>query len=132
MTYGFAAPPPGPKYLQPNDLGLLFLKFNDKKHPRFSARVINETTNNNQYLCRTREFVTFGEDGLPNLWPAPRPTIGATTGILGDRQIALAILGLAPISIGGRIVRVDVGLHRADVFLAHLVTMTLQLEHLFA
>jgi hypothetical protein len=36
--------------LQPNDLGLSFLKFNYKKHPRFSAWVINETTNNNQYL----------------------------------------------------------------------------------
>jgi hypothetical protein len=37
--------------LQLNDLEPLFLKFNYKKHPRFSARVINEKTNNNQYLC---------------------------------------------------------------------------------
>ena len=39
---------PGPKYLQPNDLGLLFLKFNDKKHPRFSARVITNMKRNNK------------------------------------------------------------------------------------
>jgi hypothetical protein len=38
----------GPKSFQPNDLGLLFLKFNDKKHPRFSAWVITNMKRNNK------------------------------------------------------------------------------------
>ena len=37
MTYGSGGGARGPKYLQPNDLGLSFLKFNNKKNSRFSA-----------------------------------------------------------------------------------------------
>ena len=39
MTYGSGGGPRGPKSLVLNDLGLSFLKFNNKKNSRFSARV---------------------------------------------------------------------------------------------
>ena len=35
MTYGAGTPRRGPKYLQPNDLRLSFLKFNNKKTHAF-------------------------------------------------------------------------------------------------
>ena len=33
---------------------------------------LHKTIKFRRHLCRTREFVTLGEDGLPNLWPAPK------------------------------------------------------------
>ena len=78
--------------------------------------MLNETTNNNQYLCPAKAQGAR----LENFAPANL--------LLGE--IALAILAF-PFRLRG-----GFGFHggvlRGDVSLAQLVTMTLQLEHLFA